>query len=99
MGAFPYEEVFGCYSNWDFLPHVQDWAILPQSDMGHSIEVCGMDVQRVALILKIMMNLHDIEIKDTSNVFFDIVSGVSNTRYFKSQEIALELGDEEQHIN
>jgi hypothetical protein len=33
-------------------------------------------------------DLHDVEMKDISNVFFDRVYGMSNTRYFRSQEIA-----------
>jgi hypothetical protein len=48
----------------------------------------GMDVRRVALIWKIMMNPHDIKIKNISNVFFDTVLRVSNMRYFKSQELS-----------
>jgi hypothetical protein len=48
----------------------------------------GMDIRRVALIWKIMMNPHDIKIKNISNVFFDTVLRVSNMRYFKSQELS-----------
>ena len=45
------------------------------------------------------MSPHDIEMEDISNFFFDTVSGVSNTRYFKSQELAPQHGEEEQEIN
>ena len=31
----------------------------------------GMDVKRAALIWKVIMNPHDIEMEDISNVFFD----------------------------
>ena len=41
------------------------------------------------------MSPRDIKMEDISNVFFDTVSGVSNMRYFKSQELAPQHGDEE----
>jgi hypothetical protein len=46
-----------------------------------------------------MMSPHDIEIKDICNVFFDTVSRTSNTRYPKSQELALQHEDEDHDIN
>lgn len=45
----------------------------------------NMDVRRVTSIWKIMMNPHDIEMKDNCNVFFDTVLGTSSMRYFKLQ--------------
>ena len=36
-----------------------------------------------------MLNPHDIEGSDISNVVIDTVLGVSNMRYFKSQEIGI----------
>lgn len=46
-----------------------------------------MDVMRPAIISKIMMNPHDIDKKDISNVYFNIVLGITNS------------GDEEREIN
>ena len=43
----------------------------------------GMNVRRVASIWRIMMNLHDIKMKDISNVFFDTISGVSKNAVFQ----------------
>jgi hypothetical protein len=47
------------------------------------------------------MSLHDIEMKGITifKIFYDIVLGISNMRYFKSQELVLEHGDENQAIN
>lgn len=53
-----------------------------------------MDVRRAASIWKIITSLHDIEMEDITNVLFDTISGVSNTRYFKSQKLVHEHGDE-----
>lgn len=58
----------------------------------------GMNVRRVASIWNIMMNPHDINMEDISNVFSYTVSRVSNVRYFKYQEFAFEHVDEEQRI-
>ena len=44
-----------------------------------------MDVRRVASTWKIMTSLHDIEMKDNYNVFFDTLLGTSFMRYFKLQ--------------
>ena len=60
MGTFLYEEVFKCSSCQDPLSHVQKRPNLSQSHMGHSNEVY-MDVRRIALVWKMMMNLHAIE--------------------------------------
>ena len=59
----------------------------------------GMDVRRATYIRKIMMNPHGIEMEDISNHFFDTVSGVSNMRYFESQQIALDHCNEEREVN
>lgn len=40
-----------------------------------------------------------LHMKDIFNVFFDTTSKVTNMRYFKSQQIAFEHGDEEETIN
>ena len=58
-----------------------------------------MDVRRAASIWKIMMNPYDIEMEDISGVFCDTNLGVSNMRYFKSQQIAHEHRDEEREVN
>lgn len=58
-----------------------------------------MDVKRATYIQKIAMNPHGIEMEDTSNNFFDMVLGVSNMRYFKSQQIALDHCNEEREVN
>lgn len=58
-----------------------------------------MNVRGAASIWTIMMNPHNIELEDISNVFFDMVLGVSNMRYFKSQEMAHDYCDEERESN
>lgn len=98
MGMFLYEKTFGCYSYWDSLPYVQEWAILLQSDMGHSIEVHGHGFRWTTLIWKIMMSFNDIGMKVISNIFFHTMLGVSNIRYSKFQEIAFEHEVKEQCI-
>lgn len=45
MGAHLYEEAFGCYPHCHFVPHLQKWAILPESHMGDSVEVRGYGYQ------------------------------------------------------
>lgn len=64
--------------------------------MGYSIEVHG---HRATSIWKIMMNPHDIEMEDISNVFDETVSWVSNMRHFKSQQITLDHYEEEGEVN
>lgn len=59
----------------------------------------GMDVRRATSIWKIMMNPHDIKMKNISYVFFDIVLRVSNMRYFKFQELAHDHYDEDRDHN
>jgi hypothetical protein len=54
-----------------------------------------MDVRRVVSIWKIMTSPHGIVMEDISNIFFHTMYGVSNMRYFKSQELVLHHGDEE----
>lgn len=44
------------------------------------------------------MNPKDIKMKDISNVFYNIVLGVLNMRYFKSQNIAHEREREREHF-
>ena len=44
-------------------------------------------------------DLRDLEMKDISNVFFNRVTGMSNMRYFKSQEIAHNHCNEERKTN
>lgn len=39
------------------------------------LQSTSMDVRKAALILKITMNPHDIEMEDISNVFFDVITG------------------------
>lgn len=56
-------------------PHVQEWAILPQSNMCYSIGSMGMDVRRATSTWKIMMKPHDIKMEDISNLIFDTVFG------------------------
>jgi hypothetical protein len=45
------------------------------------------------------MNPHNIEMQDIPNVFFNIVSGVSNMRNFKSQKIMHDHCNKEKGIN
>ena len=40
---------------------------------------------------------HDIEMEDIPNVF-DTISGISNMRYFKSQELEVQHGVDEREI-
>lgn len=54
-----------------------------------------MDVRRVVSIWKTMMSPRGIVMEDISSVFFHTMYGVSNMRYFKSQELVLQHGDEE----
>ena len=46
-----------------------------------------MNVNQVASICKIMMNPHNIDMEDISNVLFDTITGVSNMRYFNAPQI------------
>jgi hypothetical protein len=46
-----------------------------------------------------MIDPHGIEMVDISNNFFDMVSGVSNMMYFKSQQIVLNRRNEEREVN
>jgi hypothetical protein len=39
LTCFCMKKIFGCYSCSDALSHVQEWTVLPQSNMGYSIEV------------------------------------------------------------
>ena len=58
-----------------------------------------MDVRKATSIWKIMMTPYDNRDGRYPNVFFDTISGVSNMRYFKSQQVAHERRDEEREFN
>lgn len=75
MGTFSYEEVFGWDSCQEAFSHVQEWPILPESDMVISLRSIGEVVRRVASIWKIMMNPHNIDMEDISNVFWTLSQG------------------------
>lgn len=49
--------------------------------------------------MKYYDEFHDIEMEDISNFLFNIISKVSNMRYFKSQQIALDHREEEREVN
>jgi len=59
----------------------------------------GMDVRRVVSIWRIMMNPHDTQMKDISNVFFDSITNVSNMRYIHAQQTSVDHWVEERNIN
>lgn len=63
------------------------------------IRYIDLDSRRGHWNKKIMINPHGIEMVDKLNNFFDMVSGVSNMMYFKSQQIALNRRNEEKEVN
>ena len=95
MGMSSHEEAYGCKSSWHAISHVQKWSILSESNIGYSNEI----VRRATSIWKSMMNPHDIDMKDIFNMFLDTILVDTNMKYFKSQQIAMEHGDEEEAIN
>lgn len=64
-----------------------------------SVWSMGMDVRRAAPIWKVMMNPHDMKMKNISYVFFDSVLRVSNMRYFKFQKLAHDHCNEDSDHN
>ena len=65
LGVTHARTLFHICKSGQFYPN-PTWVILLRS--------MGMDVRRAVSIWKIMMNSHDIEMEDISNVIFDIVS-------------------------
>lgn len=57
-----------------------------------------MGVRRATSMWKVMMNPHDIEIEDISNIFFDNVLGVTNMSYFKSQKLVFDRHEKEREL-
>lgn len=47
----------------------------------------------------IMINSHDIEMEDVSNILFDMISGVTNMRYFNALKNAHDHQDKERAID
>lgn len=66
--------LFHMCKSGQFYPNLT-WVILFKS--------IGMNVRRVASIWRIMMNTHDIKMKDISNVFFDTIFDVSMNAVFQ----------------
>ena len=52
MGWILYDEAFGGHSYEDFVSHVQGRSILPQSDMGDTIEVCRDGCEACGLLME-----------------------------------------------
>ena len=56
-------------------------------------------MRRAASIWKFIMNPHNIDMEDISNVFFDSIPRLVNMRYLKSQQITIEHADEKGTIS
>ena len=52
MDVLLYEEAFGCYHCWHYVPHVHEWAILPKFHVGDHVEVCKEGCQVCSLHVK-----------------------------------------------
>jgi hypothetical protein len=81
MGMFQYEEQSWCHYSKDFVSCAR---------MVRSQQSASMDARHAASIQNIMMNPHDIPMKNISIVFLGTMLEVTNMRYFNVENIAVE---------
>ena len=67
---FPLKKPLGFESSGPIISHLQEWAILHESNLGHPIEIGMYRYQESRCDLKIMMNPYDIVMEDIYTVLF-----------------------------